>query len=435
MVCTPQESVKKAKKEGERLDNQWCASPEGWEWKMLINVLSSLENGTRPKGGVDNIEEGVPSVGGEHLNKDGGFIFENIKFIPKEFYESMRRGRIERGDVLVVKDGATTGKVSLVRDDYPYQKSAVNEHVFICRPNQKYILPEYLFYNLFSPLGQNKILRSFHGAAQGGINTQFANDYEIPLPPLPTQRRIVSILEKAEETARLRAQADELTDRLLQSVFMEMFGDPVKNPKKWEVVKFGNLWFHYSHGYAGRNNLGNPSGTLILRIRNVLNDRIVYKKLDREEIASEYVPKYALETGNLLMVRVNGSPEEIGRSVIFHEFNEVVIHDDNIIRIVLDSGSVLPEYIQALLKSRYVRSKIAKTCKSTAGQYLLSKTKLFEIDVPCPPLHLQQKFARIVEKVESMRQFQNQSKQQIEDLFSALMQKAFRGELDKSIYV
>lgn len=138
------------------------ALPEGWECKKLIDALLTLENGSRPKGGVDNISEGVPSIGGEHVNKDG----------------------------------ATTGKVSLARDDFPYQQSAVNEHVFICRPNQKHVLPEYLFYNLFSPLGKNKILRSFHGAAQGGINTQFANDYEIPLPPLPTQRRIVSSLKK-----------------------------------------------------------------------------------------------------------------------------------------------------------------------------------------------------------------------------------------------
>jgi len=236
------------------------ALPEEWKSKMLIDVLLSLENGTRPKGGVDNIEKGIPSIGGEHLNNEGGFIFDNIKFIQQEFYDNMKRGRIENGDVLVVKDGATTGKVSLVRDDYPYQESAVNEHIFICRPNQKYVLPEYLFFNLFCPLGQNKILRSFHGAAQGGINTQFANDYELPLPPLPIQRRIVSILEKAIETKMLRAQADELTDRLLQSVFIEMFGDPVRNPKGGEIKKIKGISEKFSDGPFGSNSRKPLSG-------------------------------------------------------------------------------------------------------------------------------------------------------------------------------
>ena len=302
--------------------------------------------------------------------------------------------------------------------DFPFALGADGTKILV--PRKDMLNPKYFYFFLKGLRLEN------HGYSR---HYKFLKEKQIILPPLPTQKKIASILEKAERLKEWRKEADRLTDEFLKSTFLEMFGDPVKNPKGWEIVKFGNLWYHYSHGYPGRNNLGNPLGTLILRIRNVLKDKVVYDKLDREEIALKYIQRYALERGDLLLVRVNGSPEEIGRSVIFQGFDEVVIHDDNIIRIVLDSSTVLPEYIQELLKSRYIRSKIAKTCKTTAGQYLLSKMKLHEIDMPCPPLKFQRRFVNIIKNVETIQQSQIQSQQQIDNLFNSLMQKAFKGEL------
>ncbi len=397
------------------------ALPEGWEWKRLIDVLSSLENGARPKGGVDNIEEGVPSVGGEHLNKDGGFIFETMKFIPTEFYENMKRGRIENGDVLVVKDGATTGKVSLVRDDFPYQQSAVNEHVFICRPNQKYIQPKYLFYNLFSPLGQNKILRSFHGAAQGGINTQFANDYEIPLPPLPTQRHIVTILEKAEETKRLRAQADKLTDRLLQSVFLEMFGDPVRNPKGWEIVKFseaGSLQRGKSK-HRPRNAPELLSGPYpLIQTGDVANSKGYIREYTQtySELGLKQSKMWHVGT---LCITIAANIAKTGILTFSACFPDSIVG-------FRPNENVKTEFVQFLLS--FLQRTLEETAPESA-QKNINLEILSDLNMPLPPLPLQQKFACIVEKVESVRRNQKQSLQEIDNLFSTLMQKAFLGEL------
>lgn len=405
------------------------ALPEGWEWKRLIDALLTLESGSRPKGGADNISEGVPSIGGEHLNKDGGFIFENIKFIPKEFYGDMRRGRIEIGDVLVVKDGATTGKVSLVRDDYPYQESAVNEHVFICRPDQKYVLAEYLFYNLFSPMGKNKILRSFHGAAQGGINTQFANNYEIPLPPLPTQRRIVSLLEKAEETKKLRAQADELTEKLLQSVFLEMFGDPMKNPKGWEIRKIKDISEKFSDGPFGSNlktEHYENKGVRVIRLQNIgianfLDDDKAY--ISEKHFST--LQKHTCFPGDVL-IGTMGDPNL--RACIIPKSIELAVNKADCIQCRPNKNLATSEYICHLLN---LPSTLDMASNMIHGETRsrISMGQLSTLRIPLPPLPLQQKFARIVEKIESMRQSQTQSKQQIEDLFRALMQKAFRGEI------
>jgi type I restriction enzyme S subunit len=136
--------------------------PEGWLETSLKALLVSLESGSRPKGGVRGIKEGVPSIGGEHLDEKGGFRVENVKFVPRTFFKAMNRGHINLGDVLVVKDGATTGKVALVRNDFPHREAVVNEHVFICRPTGA-VLPTYLFMFLFSADGQERILENFQG--------------------------------------------------------------------------------------------------------------------------------------------------------------------------------------------------------------------------------------------------------------------------------
>ncbi len=169
--------------------------PKNWQSVVLIDVLEMFESGGRPKGGVKNIKSGIPSIGGEHLTADGKFNFEGIKYIPNEFFNQMTRGKIRIGDVLIVKDGATTGKTAIVRSDFPYEKAAVNEHIFIARPFQE-INNLYLFYYLYSPYGQDYVKRNFKGTAQGGINLTFAEETYIPLPPLAEQKRIV---EKIEE--------------------------------------------------------------------------------------------------------------------------------------------------------------------------------------------------------------------------------------------
>jgi type I restriction enzyme S subunit len=214
--------------------------PMGWRKAKLREILATIESGLRPKGGVGGLQEGIPSIGAEHLDDKGGFDLTNLRYIPHEFYTKMQRGKIQIGDILIVKDGATTGKVSLSRSDWPFDDSAVNEHVFILRPTKE-ALPEYLFFYLYSTGGQEQIKRNFQGSAQGGINQTFAEHVIVPLPPLPVQERIVQILQKADEIRRKRKEALELADKILPALFLEMFGDPATNPKGCPIGPLSNL--------------------------------------------------------------------------------------------------------------------------------------------------------------------------------------------------
>lgn len=195
--------------------------PKGWTSRPLSEVLQTLESGSRPRGGVRGITSGIPSIGGQHLTPDGGFDFEKICYVPEDFADTMKKGRIQKGDILIVKDGATTGKVSYVDENFPFQNAVVNEHVFICRPNPD-VASKFLFRFLFSREGQNRILANFRGSAQGGINRQFAPNTQVPIAPLPVQKHIVAKLDKLFaklQTARQRLdKIPGLLDNARQSI-------------------------------------------------------------------------------------------------------------------------------------------------------------------------------------------------------------------------
>jgi type I restriction enzyme S subunit len=200
--------------------------PESWEFTSLESILSELEIGSRPKGGVQNIRDGVPSLGGEHLATFGEFNFNKIKYVPEEFAEKQNRGWIQPNDILIVKDGATTGKTSFVSKTFRYKKALINEHVFRCKV-AKGISPEYVFMFLVSEVGTKEILKDFRGAAQGGISRNFAKLVTLPLAPTNEQKRIslkVETLRSHSSKARKALEAiPPLLEKFRQSVLSSAF--------------------------------------------------------------------------------------------------------------------------------------------------------------------------------------------------------------------
>jgi len=199
---------------------------ESWEYTSLESILLELEIGSRPKGGVQNIRDGVPSLGGEHLAIFGDFNFNKIKYVPEEFAEKQNRGWIQPNDILIVKDGATTGKTSFVGETFPYKKALINEHVFRCKVANG-ISPEYVFMFLVSEAGTKEILKDFRGAAQGGISRNFAKLVTLPLAPTNEQKRISLKIESLRShSSKARKCLDAilpLLENFRQSVLSSAF--------------------------------------------------------------------------------------------------------------------------------------------------------------------------------------------------------------------
>lgn len=205
----------------------------------LKNYIETLESGSRPKGGATN--SGIPSLGGEHINSNGGFNIEEkkLKYVPNEYYNLLKKGIIKKNDILIVKDGATTGKVAYVDENFILNKACINEHIFLLRTNEK-LYSKYLFYFLYSNRGQQEILKDFRGATVGGISKKFIN-INFHLPSLKDQNKIVEILDISKELIVKRKTQIEALDELVKSRFIEMFGDPITNSKGWEVKLLGEV--------------------------------------------------------------------------------------------------------------------------------------------------------------------------------------------------
>ena len=203
-------------KETELKDTEIGRIPKEWEITKLSNLIE-VETGKRAKGG--SLEKGnVASIGGEQIDDEGNILWDKMKFIPDDFYDFLKQGRVNLGDVLLVKDGATTGKVAIVKS-LKYERVAVNEHVFIIRSKIGKITNEFLFYFLFSKFGQIQIKRRFHGLI-GGIIRSDLETILMPLPPLIEQQKITEILSTVDKKLEILKQEKVKLERIKQW-FME----------------------------------------------------------------------------------------------------------------------------------------------------------------------------------------------------------------------
>lgn len=143
--------------------------PEGWKYLKLSEFGYEVESGNRPAGGIDDsLEDGIPSLGAESIDKLGYFDYSNVKLVPREFYDKMKRGHGKDNDILLYKDGAYIGKVTLFRNGFPFKEYAVNEHVFLLRSNNK-DYQNYLYFTLNMPQYFTQMQNLNRNAAQPGL--------------------------------------------------------------------------------------------------------------------------------------------------------------------------------------------------------------------------------------------------------------------------
>jgi type I restriction enzyme S subunit len=197
--------------------------PKGWEVTTLNTQLAALESGKRPKGGIRDVEDGVPSIGAENINGIGRHDFTGEKFIPREFFREMRKGVVRDRDVAIYKDGAYIGKSSYFRDGFPHAECCVNEHVFLLRANGVRLKQNVLYLWLQEPGTVHAIRATNANAAQPGINQQTVGGLELILPDEntaahfdrlvePLLAEVVNLAKRIQNLCRTR---DLLLPRLL----------------------------------------------------------------------------------------------------------------------------------------------------------------------------------------------------------------------------
>jgi type I restriction enzyme S subunit len=197
--------------------------PQGWEATILGVHLAALESGKRPKGGIREEADGVPSIGAENINGIGKHEFASEKLVPREFFEQMRKGVVRDRDVAIYKDGAYIGKSSYFRDSFPHNECCVNEHVFLLRGEGIRLKQNFLYVWLQEPDTVQAIRSKNANAAQPGINQQTLGRLELVLPDEKTAAHfdrlieplLAEIINLAKRIQNLRRTRDLLLPRLL----------------------------------------------------------------------------------------------------------------------------------------------------------------------------------------------------------------------------
>jgi len=269
---------------------------------------------------------------------------------------------------------------------------------------------------------KDQIIARGRGATFAEISKEIMESVQIPLVALPEQQRIAAILERADRLRRLRRYALQLSDTYLQAVFLEMFGDPVRNPKGWAVNEMAR------HIEGIRYGTGSPpeyvsSGIPFVRATNVKRGTVQREGLAFISAADAHkIEKCRLKAGNLILVRSGANTGDC--ALVPAEFDGAYAAYD----LIIEAAYPYNVYFGFLINSPYGKALIQRLSRR-AGQPHLNAEQAKALRFPIPPTSLIERFAGVYRSVERLRANHAEAQRQAEHLFQTLLQRAFRGEL------
>ncbi|ELP54270.1 type I restriction modification DNA specificity domain protein [Microcystis aeruginosa TAIHU98] len=388
------------------------------KYMSLDDICEMVTDGTHAS--FKDSGKGFPFLTVKDMTENG-LDFSGCIHISQEEYDRADAGNSapKLGDVLFSKDG-TVGKVCVVREKREF---AVLSSIAILRPKKEIADSSYLGYILGFQKTIDEASKRKTGSAVRRIILKDLKQVEIPLPPLEEQRRIAAILDKADGVRRKRKEAIRLTKELLRSTFLEMFGDPVTNPKGWEIVKLEKVSESISYGITASAYFV-PTATKMLRITDIQNGEINWESVPFCSGDKKDIQKYSIVSGDIVFARTGATT---GKSFLIRHCPENTLFASYLIR-VRPSSLISPEYLAYFFKTEFYWKQIQQNSSGSA-QPGVNSSKLKELLIILPPIELQKGFARLDIFIQNNLMKMNNFLHQQDNLFNSLLQKAFRGEL------
>lgn len=394
----------------------------GWQYSALGDICD-VRDGTHdsPK----YVEDGYPLITSKNLSANG-LCFEKISYITKEDHDEIeKRSAVSDGDILYGMIG-TIGNPVIVRKDRDFSVKNVAVFKFL---EDSLIFNKYLFYVLNSVFVTRQISKESKGGTQKFVSLKVLRGLKIPLPPLKTQKKIVAVLEKADQLRKNCQQMEQELNSLAQSVFIDMFGDPVTNPKGWNIAPLSSLG-KVSGGLSVTSKRSiNPISVPYLRVANVYRDYLKLDEVKDIRVTSKELEKVLLEKGDVLFVEGHGNANEVGRAAVWNNEIAQCVHQNHLIRFRAEKD-IRPEYVSAFVNSTSGRRQLLKMSKTTSGLNTLSTSNIKSIQIIVPPLPQQDKYLNFIDCWTKQKNSNSRLSAEFNEQFNALMQKAFKGELN-----
>lgn len=354
-------------------------------------------------------------------NADSGVVYTTEEHISTEGLKNIRGKLFPKGTLLFAMYGSI-GKVGITG-----RALATNQAILGIRPRRNDEINLSYLKSWFEN-NKQKLINQGRGVALKNLSATIVRDLEIELPHLDDQKRIAHLLGKVEGLIAQRKQHLEQLDGLLKSVFMEMFGDPVRNEKMHKISTLGPFIRHLTSGGRGWAEYYSPSGKRFIRSLDVQMNRIgseapafVNPPQNRE------TERTRVKSGDVLLT-ITGS--KIGRACYVPEAFEEAYISQHVA--IIRTEEINPIYLSFYLSMPTCGQRIIKKQQYGQAKPGINLTQISNFEILEPDISLQNQFAAIVEKVESIKSRYQQSLADLEALYGTLSQKAFKGELDLS---
>lgn len=343
---------------------------------------------------------------------------------------SRARQLIQHGDVLVSTVRPNLNGVARVTESF--DGATASTGFCVLRPHKSELDGNYLFHWVKSPIFVADMLKKATGASYPAVSDRIIFDSQISLPPLPEQRRIAEVLDKAEALRTKRRAALAELDSLSQSLFRDLFGDPVANERNWPIKMVKDFVAGFE---SGKSIVADDEGDASLACR-VLKVSAVTTLEFRPEQSKPLPPNYEppashrVQAGDLLFSRAN-TTELIGATAFVHSTPPNLFLPDKLWRFVWhDEPKADSHFVRFLFQQPKFRREISQRASGTSGSMKnISQDKVLTIQTGLPPIDLQREFARRITVVEKLKAAQRSSLAELDTLFSSLQQRAFTGNL------
>lgn len=368
-----------------------------------------------------DIGGGVPFLTVKDVT-DASLDFDGCSFISETDYKAADAGNCapKAGDVLFSKDG-TVGKVHVVSTERSF---AVLSSLAILRPKNGVVDAQYLGHALRSPAALDEALKRKTGSAIRRIILSDLKKVRFPLPPISEQRRIAAILDQADALRAKRREALAQLDSLTQSIFIDMFGDPVENERGWTVCLLEHVSNKITDGTHKTPNYV-ASGVEFLSAKDLKNGRIEWGsgKFISEDEHSQLIKRCNPEFGDVLLAKSGslGAVAVIDREHQFSLFESLCL-------IKPDVTKINAQFLVGLLRSPSMLSYLLGKNKGIAIKHL-HLVDVRNLELPLPPLPVQETYTSRIHSIERLSAAESESLALLDALFASLQHRAFRGEL------
>ena len=355
------------------------------------------------------------------VNQDSKMI-ENTAEILFEKAPSRARQIVSSGDVLVSTVRPNLNSVAIV----PEQLDGAIASTGFCvlRPDSSILSGNFLFHWVKSKSFIREMVRQSTGANYPAVTDRMVKASRIPLPKMTEQKHIAAILDKVDSLRRKRQQAIDLSNQFLRSVFLDMFGDPVTNPKGWEIGKFDDIAELNPKPLKFEDDLDVSFVPMSAVSENseVLDPNDVRKYADVKKGFTSF------QNEDVLFAKITPCMEN-GKAAIARGLKNGIGFGSTEFHVFRPKSEYLSEFIYCLLHLEKFRKIASNNFSGAVGHKRVPKTFIEKFELILPPVSLIQEFSVIFNRTRSLGIKFDQSMEESDDLFSSLSQKAFAGEL------